>query len=69
MSLLMGCAFAAAAESCGRKSRYWELPIGMTVCRPSFPPPSWIITSTLSFWTCADFADSTARAKTSGTAA
>src|SRR6266850_6857960 len=68
-SLLMGCAFAAAALSCGRKSRYCELAIGMTVCSPSLPPPSWIITRTLSFCTAADFAESTARANTSGTAA
>src|SRR5256885_5992488 len=68
-SLLMGWAFAAAALSCGRKSRYCELAIGMTVCSPSLPPPSWIITRTLSFCTAADFAESTARANTSGTAA
>src|SRR5437867_10526047 len=68
-SLLIGCDFAAAAESCGRKSRNCELAMGMTVCSPSLPPPSWIITRTLSFCTAADFAESMARAKTSGTAA
>src|SRR5712691_8729053 len=41
----------------------------MTVCRPSFPPPSWIITRILSFCTAPDFAERTARANTSGTAA
>src|SRR5881409_659934 len=41
----------------------------MSVCRPSLPPPSWIITSTRSFWTPADLAERTARARKSGTAA
>ena len=42
---------------------------GITVCRPSLPPASWIITSTLSFVTFSCFAAYIARAKTSGTAA
>src|SRR5438093_1072785 len=41
----------------------------MTVCRPSAPPASWIITSTRSFITPSFFPAYTARAKTSGTAA
>src|SRR5256712_2280272 len=41
----------------------------MSVCRPSLPPASWIITSTRSFWTPADLAERTARARKSGTAA
>ena len=65
----IGCAFAAAADSCGRRSRYAPSPIGITVWRPSLPPPSWIMTRIRSFWTFASFAASTARAKTSGTAA
>ena len=68
-SFEIGWAFAATADSCGRKSWYCELDIGTTVCRPSLPPPSWIITRTLSFWTAALLAARTARAKTSGIAA
>src|SRR4029077_5690735 len=68
-SLSMTSAASASLPSVGRRSRYFGSPIGMTVWRPSLPPPSWIITRILSFVTPALFALYTAFANTSGTAA